>query len=257
MFSYTQFICKDADIAAILMPASLDAEKVVAAQPLADLAYQALGDPNVLEIVTAPDASLTARNACGSTSQLAAPPIFKPVIALRRQKASYVFGNSSGSNVCLQLAGIDSEEFELTLSYTTPGIHIRCFTNRTYINNKPIKIGTQDLSEATQVQIQTFMFHIIPFCSFQSEADTKTSIVSETSPADPQQQCLNDFRRGPKLGNGSQGSVYVYRSKKSQQPLAVKILEPVEAQEVKRATREALISPKVNHVSFWRQIPVS
>lgn len=101
------------------------------------------------------------------------------------------------------------------------------------------------------------MFHIIPFCSLTSGPDTNTSFVSETSSAGLQQQSLNDFRRGPKLGNGSQGSVHVYRSKKSQQPLAVKILEPVRAQEVKRATREALISPKVNHVGFWRQIPVS
>ena len=77
--SCTQLRCRNGDAAAILMPASSDAEKVEAPQPLAGLAYQALGDPNVLEILTAPDASLTARNACGRTSHLAAPPNFNPL----------------------------------------------------------------------------------------------------------------------------------------------------------------------------------
>ena len=248
MFSYTKCICTDDDIAAILIPASPDAEKVIAAQSLADLAYQILGDPNVLEIVTAPNASLTTRNIYASTLQLTAPPIFKPTIALRRQKASYVFGSSSGSNVYLHSAEIDPEEFEMTLSYTAPEVHVRFFTNRTYINNRCMKVGTQDLLEAAQIQLQTFMFHVIPLCSFTSAPDTSTSFVFETSPADLQQQHLNDFRRGPKIGGGSQGNVYVYRSKKSQQPLVVKILEPVDPQEVKRATREVFISPKVNHV---------
>ena len=51
MFSNTEFICEETDIAA------------VAAQPLKDLAYQVLGDPNVLKMVTAPNPSLAARNA--------------------------------------------------------------------------------------------------------------------------------------------------------------------------------------------------
>ena len=57
MFSYDHFIGKETELAAVLMPASPDAERVVAAQPLEDLAYQILGDPNALEIVTAPDSS--------------------------------------------------------------------------------------------------------------------------------------------------------------------------------------------------------
>lgn len=182
MFSYTKCICKDADIAAILMPASPDAEKVVAAQSLADVAYQVLGDPNVLEIITAPNASLTERNTCGSTLQLTAPPIFRPILALRRQKASYVFGSSSGSNVYLHSAGIDPEELEMTLSYTAPGVHVRLFTNHTFIDNRPMRVGTQDLLEATQIQIQAFMFHIIPVCSFTSPPDTSTSFASAISP---------------------------------------------------------------------------
>lgn len=232
------------------MPASPDAERVVAAQPLEDLAYQVLGDPNVLEIVTAPDPSLTARNAFGSTSQLVAPPIFKPCIALRRQKASYVFGSSSDSNVCLQSGGVDSEEFEMTLYYATPGVHVRIFTNSSYINNRPVKGGTRHLLEATQIQVQTFIFHLIPVCSFTSGPETDSSVVSETSSATGHQQpSLNDFRCGRRIGKGSQGSVYSYCRKTSQQPLAVKILEPDTAQELKRAKRETLISPRVNHVS--------
>lgn len=70
---------QDVDIAATLMPASPDVEKVEALQPLAGLAYQALGDPGVLEMVTTPDASLTARIACGRKSHLAAPSIFNPL----------------------------------------------------------------------------------------------------------------------------------------------------------------------------------
>lgn len=214
----------------------------MAAQPLEDLAYQVLGDPNILEILTAPDPSLAARSAFGSTSQLAVPLIFKAVIALRQQKASYVFGSSSGSNVCLQSPGVNSEEDEMTLYYTKLRVHVQFFTNSTYINNRPAKVRTLDLLEATQIQIQTFMFHLIPVCSLVPGPHTDVSVVSGTSSAGQQQPFLNDFRCGRSIGRGGRGSVYIYRCKKSQETLAVKILEPVDAQEVKRATRETLIS---------------
>ena len=78
-------------MAAILMPASPDVEQTVAAQPLDNLAYQVLGDPNALEIVTAPDTSLAARNAFRSTSQLglAAPPILLQHYSARKLHMSW------------------------------------------------------------------------------------------------------------------------------------------------------------------------
>ncbi|KAL9066293.1 MAG: hypothetical protein Q9161_007669 [Pseudevernia consocians] len=51
-------------------------------------------------------------------------------------------------------------------------------------------------------------------------------------------------------------SVYIYCRKMSQQPLAVKILEPVDAQELKRARRETLISPRVNHEFLLKVLEV-
>lgn len=252
IFYFTQFVCKDADIAAVLISASPDAEVVVAAQPQEDLAYQVLGDPNVLEIVTAPDPSLAARNAFESTSLLAAPPIFKAVLALRQQKASYVFGCSSDSNVRLCLAGVASEEVEMTLYYAEPGVHVRFFTNRTYVNNRPTEVGTRILSEITQIQIQSFMFYLMPVCSFTFGPHIDSSISSETSSAEQRPTSLNEVREGPRIGRGAQGSVYLYRSKKSRPLRAAKVVEAGDARDEKRARREFLIAPRVDHVSLPR-----
>lgn len=73
----------------------------------------------------------------------------------------------------------------MTLYNTKPGVHIRCFTNRTYINNRSVRVGTRDLLEATRTQIQNFIFHLKPVCSLLSDSsiDSGTSSMGQQLPS--------------------------------------------------------------------------
>ena len=96
------------------------------------------------------------------------------------------------------------------------------------------------------------MFYLIPVCSFTFGPDADSSISSETSSAEQRPTSLNKVREGTRIGKGGQGSVYLYRSNKSQPLLAAKVVEPGNARDEKRARREFLIAPRVDHVSLPR-----
>ena len=269
MPSFTRLCCEDHDIAVVLIPDSPLATRAVSNQPEENLAIRYHGENHqILELLKQNDSSLEDLSAAGLISQ---------VIVLRKRMASYTFGSTASCNIRLEFPGISPEQLEMTLPYGQIGVEVRFLDNKTRLNGKPVKTGTRNLLTEAYMRIGRANFKIIPTSSLVAgckiyqggmESPTNTTLdqmdIVPTASFSPLASTVDnhhdlqlspslaDFRMGKLIGGGAQGRVYRYRPANAEQQLVVKILDLVDDhdEEAKRAIREVMISPILDHVGI-------
>ena len=240
MPSFTRLRCEDRDIAVVIIPDSPLAERAVESQPKENLAFRYHGEnTEILELLGQHD----------SPEDLYASGHASKIIVLRKQKALYTFGSAVDCNVQLAFPNISPMQLEMILPYGQTGVDIKYFDDKTRLNGKQVRAGTKHLPAEACIRIGHADFRVIPTSSLVPGCRIQQD-GAETPYCTPQSPSLADFKKGKLIGRGSQGGVYRYRPANAEEQLVVKILElpPDPSEAVKRAIREATLSPILDHV---------
>lgn len=156
MPSFSRLHCEDHDIAVVVIPDSPLAVRAVNSQPKENLAFRYHGENHQILEVLGQDDSPEDLYALGHASK---------IIVLRGKKALYTFGSAVDCNVRLAFPDASPKQLEMILQYGQTGVDIQYLDNKTRLNGKPVRAGTEHLSVEACIRIGHADFRVIPTSS--------------------------------------------------------------------------------------------